>query len=530
MKRQYWLFFQGWLWLVFVFILGRLLILQVVEGKYYRVLADENRVGLVIKPADRGIITDRHGEILVRNVPEGRNYLYGEAMAHVLGYLGEISQEELNHCQTVRDCQYQAGNIVGQVGIEKQYDDRLRGTDGGDLIEKDANGQVIRQIGSKEPVAGQNLTLTLDAGLQRQAYQLLTKISQDSEYVGEGGAIIISQPQTGEILALVSSPGFDPNLFSIFSEESIDQKQKEKEKKIAEVLNDKQLPMFNRAVGGEYPPGSTFKIVTAVAGLEEGKIDANTQVEDTGEIKIGLYRFSNWYFNQYGKTEGIIGLVRAIARSNDIFFYKVGEWLGITSLSEWARYFGLGFKTDIDIPGEANGLMPDPQWKQEYKGESWYLGDTYISAIGQGDILMTPLQVNQMTSIIASGGQWCQPHLLKDLEISEDESSSACQKLDINDQTLDLLTEGMKQVAETGGTAFPLFNFKVKGKLIEIAAKTGTAEFGDVNDKTHAWLTAFAPAKEPQLVMTVLLEAAGEGSYQAAPVAKELLEYWFSRQ
>jgi len=474
---------------------GRLVMLQVVDREYYRVLADENRVKLEIIRADRGVLYDRHGEILGRNVPEGREYVYGEAMSHLLGYVGEISEEELERCEEGDKCEFGLGDVVGKMGIEKQYDKRLRGEDGGVLVEHDAEGEVLREIGRREPVTGESLRLTLDSGLQRKAYELMDK---------RRGALVASEAKTGEILALVSSPGFDPV-------------------KVEEYLDDKDLPMFNRAISGEYPPGSVFKVVAAVGALEEGKVDETTEVEDTGEIKIGPYRFGNWYYDQYGRKEGKLDIIKGIARSNDIFFYKLGEWLGITALSDWAKYFGLGSITEIDLPEEANGLMPDPDWKKEFKGEEWYLGDTYITAIGQGDILMTPLQVNQMMSVIASGSKWCQPHLLKSEE-------DYCRNLDINDKTLELLIEGLKQVCETKGTAWPFFEFEVKGERIYVAGKTGTAEFGDPDDETHAWFTGFAPVEKPQIVVTVLLEAAGEGSYQAAPVVKELLSYWFSRQ
>ena len=495
---------------VFLFLAGRLMTLQVFEGEYYKTLADENRIRLEVIKADRGVMYDRFGEILVRNSPEGREYVFGEAMGHLLGYVGEVDEAE------IETGGYKLQDVVGKMGLEKKYDQVLRGVDGGILVETGASGRVIREIGKKEVVVGESLDLSIDAGLQKQAYLLMD---------GRRGAVVASVPETGEILALVSSPSFDP-------------------RKVDEYLSDKDLPLFNRAIGGEYPPGSVFKIVTAVAGLEEGKVDASTKIEDTGEIKVGLFRFGNWYFDQYGKKDGVIGLVRAIARSNDIFFYKLGEWLGIEKMSDWAKYFGLGNKTGVDLPGEANGLMPNPEWKEEYVGEDWYLGDTYISSIGQGNILMTPLQVNQMTSVVASGGKLCQPYINTRVTPFKGVTLPRCQRLDISQESLDLVTEGMKQVAESGGTAWPFFDFKVKGERVYVAVKTGTAEFGEVGKsdikagKTHAWLTAFAPvssgrgepAEKPQIVVTVLLEAAGQGSDQAAPVARDLLSYWFSRQ
>src|SRR3989344_2050795 len=475
--------------------LGRLILLQVVDGSYYRTLADENRVKLTIQPADRGVIYDRHGEVLARNAPSGREYVLGPAAAHVLGYVATVSQEQWITCRQSSDCDYWFGETIGLLGLESFYDDKLRGDAGAVIAENSASGETLREIGRTTPVAGENITTTLDLGLQRKAYELLKN---------QKGALIASIPQTGEILALVSSPAFDPG-------------------KVALSLNHPDLPLFDRAIGGSYPPGSVFKIVTATAALQEDKINADTLIEDTGELRVGAFRYGNWYFDQYGRKEGMLNLVRAIARSNDIFFYQLGERLGIKHLSDWAKYFGVGKITGIDLAGEGAGLMPDEEWKLNYFKERWFLGDTYISAIGQGNILMTPLQVNQMVNVVAADGVWCRPHLIKD-------TPPDCLKLNIDDKNLSLVKEGLKQVTETGGTAYPFFNFAVNGKTISVAGKTGTAEFGDPDDKTHAWFTVMAPFDEPQISVTVLLEAAGEGSEKASPVAKDLLTYWFSRQ
>jgi len=467
-----------WFYWLLILVVGifslRLVHLQILEGKYYRLLADENRIKQEILPAERGKILDRFGEVLTPS----------EANVHVLGYVGEANEEEA--------AKFYLGAVVGKMGLEKQYDQRLRGRDGLSILEQDAQGKVLRELRRIEPVKGEVLPTVLDAGLQKKAFELLA---------GRKGAVVAGNPNTGEILALVSSPGFDV-------------------KNLAKFLTDKDLPLFNRALGGEYPPGSVFKIVTAAAALEEGKIEETTKIEDTGELRVGPYRFGNWYFDQYGRKEGWLEITRALARSNDIFFYKLGEYLGINALADWARYFGLGSKTGIDLEGEADGLIPDPEWKETVLKDQWYLGDTYISAIGQGNILTTPIQINQMMSIIASRGLLCKPFLV---------GGPNCRKLDISEKTIDLVTEGLKQVAETGGTAWPFFDFPVG-----VAGKTGTAEFGQQEDKTkiktHAWFSGFATVDKPEIAITVLLEGAGEGSYQAAPVAKELLTYWLERQ
>jgi penicillin-binding protein 2 len=263
--------------------------------------------------------------------------------------------------------------------------------------------------------------------------------------------------------------------------------------------------------------------VTATAGLEEGKITKETLINDPGIIKIGPFSYRNWYFSQYGKTEGEINIVRALKRSTDTFFYKVGEWLGARQLSNWARNFGLGQKTGIDLPGETGGLVPDPEWKKEANGEPWFLGNTYHFAIGQADLVTTPLQVNMMTAVIANNGRFCRPQIVKDdFQEKDKRRAVSCRDLKLEKETLQLIKEGMAEACSSGGTASPLFDLEP-----QVACKTGTAEFGDPKDRTHAWLTAFAPADEPEIVVTVLVEAGGEGSRVAAPIVKKILEAHF---
>jgi penicillin-binding protein 2 len=533
------LVFYGLLIIAFLILAGRLFELQVIFGPKNRALAEGNRMRKLVDPAPRGMIYDRQGKPLVRNVPVyrkkvqsedcfelitreealkieaqggeeldnlrmdiGRDYLYGQTLAHVLGYLGESSQAE------VEEGNYQLGDLIGRMGIEEAYDVTLRGHDGGEILEVDSQGNKIREVGKIEPIPGRDLYLSIDAELSQVAFEALE---------GKKGAVVATETETGQVVVLVSSPSFNSNRIN------------------PEVLTDTQEPMFNRAIGGVYPPGSTFKIVTAVAGIEEGKVDRETIYEDTGEIRIGEYVYRNWYFTQYGRTEGKIDLVRAIKRSTDTFFYKVGEWVGATRLAEWAKAFGLGRETGIDINGEARGLVPDPEWKERIKGERWFLGNTYHFAIGQADLLTTPLQINMMTSVIANGGQLCSPRVKGNmdkgtsdgvrLEWSRSHDSSeviSCQDLHLKEKTLQLVKEGMEEVCSEGGTAPPFFDFEP-----QTACKTGTAEFGDPQDRTHAWLTAFAPVDEPEIVVTALVEAGGEGSDVAAPIVKKVMEAWF---
>lgn len=323
---------------------------------------------------------------------------------------------------------------------------------------------------------------------------------------GRKGAAIVSYPDTGEVVALVSSPSFDPNIFTNIMDNN----------KITEYINDSEsIPLLNRAIGAKYHPGSTFKITVSIAGLESGKLNPNTTIEDTGVIKLGEYQYTNWLWNKRGGTEGAVDLVTALKRSNDIYFYKMGEQIGPGIISKWAHVLGLGEATGIELPGEVEGLIPDPAWKKEAKGEAWFTGNTYHMAIGQGDVAATPLQINMVTGIVASGGKKCQPTILVN-------SSNNCVDLKLKEENLEIIKKGMRAACSTGGTAWPLFNFKTS-----ISCKTGTAEVGGSSKETHAWLTAFAPSDKPEIAITVMLEKAGEGSDVAAPVVGDFLKEWF---
>ncbi len=593
------LIFATLLMLSFFFLFFRLFHLTVIAGREYRSLSDTNRTRSLVRHAPRGLLLDRTGKPLVANDPkfrlvkpcendrgecvsyiskeEGeqylkngglppgqyvevdylRRYLYGSAAAHVLGYTGELSDVELKS-EYYTSKNYGLGDKVGRMGAEEVFNERLRGRDGSELVEIDASGKILRSLGRVVELSGEDITLSLDAGLSKAAEAAFPP--------GEKGVVIVSKPSTGEILALYSSPTFSPDAFVRgLSQAEYDG-----------LMGNKDLPMFNRGIGGVYPPGSTFKIVTAIAGLETGAITPSTTVEDNGVIKIGSFTFPNWYFIQYGKTEGIVDLIKALKRSNDIFFYKAGEWIGITKLSEWAHRVGIGKPIGIELSGEAGGLMPDPAWKRErfdsdedkrLRNDEWYLGDTYHVAIGQGYLLTTPLAVNVWTNIIAGNGVRCRP-TIKKLASGKTEREN-CTSMALKQETIDVITRGMEEACAPGGTGWPLFNFGItksnadqtplttegiaasaSGNLtkisIPVACKTGTAEFGDPKDRTHAWFTAFAPIADayvpadvkktenylsgtPEISVTVLVEGAGEGSNVAAPVAKKIFEEWFSR-
>ncbi|MCL4398118.1 penicillin-binding transpeptidase domain-containing protein [Patescibacteria group bacterium] len=509
----------------FLWLLATLVKTQIFAGEYYRDLAAQNHLREVPIHAPRGIIFDRNGTSLTANLPsfrfnnqtiskdqaivleaEGkqpevdsvRSYLKGAAFAHLLGYVSEDSVS--------------AGYKIGQGGVEETYQDRLKGTDGKELIEVDAVGKKIRTISTVPPTPGENLTLTIDAPLQEAAYTALGN---------KPGAVVAANPKTGEILALVSSPSFDPNVFTDYS-----LSESERSADISGLFSDPNEPIFNRAISGTFPPGSTFKIVTATAALETGAITAATQVEDTGELVVGPYKFPNWKWLQDGGTQGVLDVVGAIQKSNDIFFYRAGEWTGVDQLMAWAKRFGLGKKLGIDLPGEAAGLIPDLAWREE-NARNWYLGDTYHAAIGQGDILVTPLQDNAWTNVVANGGKLCTPHVL---QIPNSKSQILnCRDLGIKQSTIDLIKKGMEAACAPGGTAYPMYDFQVNGKPVPTACKTGTAEYGDPKlGKTHGWLTIYAPVDDPTISVTVLVEGGGEGSDVAAPVAKKILQEWFN--
>ncbi|MEK9176299.1 MAG: penicillin-binding transpeptidase domain-containing protein, partial [Patescibacteria group bacterium] len=314
---------------------------------------------------------------------------------------------------------------------------------------------------------------------------------------------------------------------------------------VTDVLQDlDNQPFLNRAIGGVYPPGSTFKIVVAAAGLASNVIDTNYSIKDTGIIRINEFSFANWFYTDHGGTDGEVNVIKGLKRSNDIFFYKLAEKIGVDRLSSVSEKFGLGKILGIDLDGEQSGLVPTREWKQKVIGEPWYLGDTYHYGIGQGYLLTTPLQVNVWTQSVANNGKIYRPHILKDI------GDEVLAKNIFDSKTTNPVRQGMIEACQTGGVAYPLFEFKVKNsklkvnnrdilkvatgsadlRQIVVACKTGTAQHGGEQTKPHAWITLFAPANNPQIVLTVLAEESGEGSGVAAPIAKEILTEWFSRQ
>jgi penicillin-binding protein 2 len=561
-KRNY--FLPAFAIFLFAIIFFRLFFLQVIQGYYYRYLSDSNRTKTVAIHAPRGIIMDRNGTSLVFNLPgfreningktvlipadqalsliaagkkdleidSLRSYPFKAAFAHVLGYVGQISKDELS-APVYSD--YNSGDIIGKSGIEQEYEAKLRGIDGKQLFEIDALGNMTRKLGQQDPVSGENITLTLDSKLQQSVFTAMSGVKK--------GAAIVSTPK-GEILALVSMPSFDPNLFTMGQNYKI--ASSSAYLTLSDVLMDGQSqPLLDRAIGGTYPPGSTFKLVVASAGLKNKIIDENWEIDDTGILKVGDFSFSNWYYTGYGGTDGQVNVVKGIKRSNDIFFYKLAEKVGVDQVSATAKQFGLGEKLGIDLQGEQAGLVPTEEWKLKNIGEQWYLGDTYHYGIGQGFLLTTPLQVNAWTQAIANNGNLYRPHLLQ----SQTPQVIASNLLDTHSS--DLIKQGMVEACSPGGVAWPIFNYQVKNaklaidgknilgvdpasgsadmRHIVVACKTGTAENGGVDTVSHAWITLFAPAYNPQIVVTVLSENSGEGSNVAGPIAKQILDSWFGR-
>jgi penicillin-binding protein 2 len=551
------------LFIVFAILFLRVFFLQIIKGDYFRILSDQNRTKTITINAPRGIMFDRNNNPLVFNEPgyrlvDGdetkllthdqalsilsdpenklevdslRNYPYREAMSHVLGYIGQISESQLKSPLFEG---YDGEDWVGKEGIEAAYEQRLKGIDGKRLLEVDATGKTLRSLGQDEPIPGEDITLTLDLKLQQKTFEAMKNIKK--------GAAIVSKPN-GEILSIVSNPSFDPNLFTMG--EAFKSATSSGYQKVEQVLLDAEnQPLLNRAISGVYPPGSTFKIVVASAALKTGIINEAYSVEDTGVLRVGAFSYSNWYFTGYGGTDGVVNVEKGIARSNDIFFYKLAEKMGVSNISKGAKEFGVGSILGIDLLGEASGILPNEAWKKENIGEGWYLGDTFHYGIGQGFLLTTPLQVNAWTQAIANQGKLMQPHLLLERK-SEVVRDSA-----LDEKTFDLVRKGMIESCAPGGVAWPFYDFKVKNSKLKIdgrnflevkgasgsaetrqvvvACKTGTAEHGDTTGTPHAWITLFAPAYNPEVVVTVLAEESGEGSSIAGPIAKEILEEFFS--
>jgi len=552
---------------------------QIVQGSHYRELAENNRLRKLPVKAARGLIYDRHGDLLVDNVPsynllvdqsrsldidssiryaaeileqpveelvevlsryaarsvftprllaedlslaqvarfgvtalEHPEFIvevshlrlnrHGPLTAHVLGYIGEAGASDIND-----ETGYRAGDLVGKKGVERTFDAGLRGQDGERVVVVDSRGRARDEHGSQAAEAGQPLKLSLDLRLQQEAA---------SYFEDRAGAAVALDPRTGEILVLVSAPSYDSNLFA----RRLDQSQW---KELTEAPHD---PLQNRAIQNIYAPGSVFKIVMAIAGLTDGTVVDNEVVFCGGATKIYNRRFRCWKPSGHGW----VNLREGIKESCDVYFYHMGQKLGINRIAHYARLFGLGAPTGIDIPGERGGLVPDPAWKLRAQGVRWYPGETISVAIGQGALATTPLQVATMIAIIANGGRKVEPHL------SAGGDTRNPVPIGIDEDALAYVREALWAVVNEKGTGAA-----AKLPNVEIAGKTGTAQVIRQKSWTdsatlkyehrdHAWFASYAPANDPELVVVAFVEHGGKGSQAAAPLAKRLFEVYFSAE
>jgi penicillin-binding protein 2 len=461
----------------------------------------------------------------VRTIPI-RDYIEPEIFSHVLGYAGIVSESELAKSQTT-DNPYSPIDFIGKSGIELSYEQDLRGLNGVNQIEVDASGVPVQTIGTIDPEAGNILELNIDKELQEQLYRNFTQNASTIK-----GAAVALDPRTGAVLALVSLPGYNNNLFA----EGISHADYER------LLNDKSLPLFNRAIAGTYAPGSTVKPMVSIAALEQGVVTENTVIVDRGVLTIPNQFNPSILYNFYGWKRGGLGpmTVRsAIAQSSDIYYYTVSgghpnsqiKGLGAEKLAEYYRKFNLGKPTGIDLQGEKSGVVADPEWKANFFKDDpilreWYLGDTYHIGIGQGDMLATPLQVALWTATIANDGVGMKPQLLKRV-VREDGTIVREMKPEVvvqkfaSDKNIAIVQEGMRETVLSGS------GHSLADLPISSAGKTGTSQFdGSDPTRTHAWFTMYAPYEDPQIVITLLVEAGGEGHTAANSIVKPTLEWW----
>jgi penicillin-binding protein 2 len=569
--------------LLFILLLGgRLWHLQVYEGSYYRNLSDNNRTRSVLIEPARGLIYDRHGELLANNIPSfslyvtledvkdrdqlikglvtligldedlirkklavrgskllpkkikdgltlreaalieshrldlpgvmiraelQRNYPAGLLAGHITGYVGEVSPEQLER-EDAADLHQ--GSIVGQYGLEKTYDRHLRGKPGQKVIEVDAMGHEKRTVMVQKPQAGDDLYMTIDARLQKLAEELLGQ---------EAGAIVALDPTTGEVLAMASRPGFDPNVLS----RELTAKQWD------EIVQDERHPLTNRATQGQYPPGSTFKIVMATAALETDTIQPSTKIRCTGGYQFGKRVFRDWKAGGHGPMD----LREAIVHSCDVYFYTVGQRLGIDTIASYAAQLGLGKETGIELPSERSGIVPSTAWKERVRREPWFPGETISVAIGQGYVTVTPLQMARLVGVISHDGSLLRPTLVRSIMHRptgrlEEFGPGMEGRLAVDQRTLALIQDGLAGVVAEGTAT------RAKSSLITIAGKTGTAQTAalrtgpdqDIPKKfrDHAWFVSYAPVEKPRIAVAVLVEHMGHGGSAAAPLAKQLIE------
>ncbi|ARV60074.1 penicillin-binding protein 2 [Nostocales cyanobacterium HT-58-2] len=427
-----------------------------------------------------------------------RYYLHGKELAHVLGYTRELTSQQLNDKKQEG---YRLGDVIGQMGVEKAYEQQLRGEWGGQQVEVDGKGRPIRVLGEKQAKAGSDIHLTIDLNLQKAAEKALN---------GRDGVIVALDPNNGAVLAMVSHPTFDPNIFS----------KRRLSKKDWESVQGENHPLLNRAVSSAFPPASTFKIVTTTAGLESGKFSPSTILPTYGSLNVGGVTFGEWNHAGFGP----LGFAGALAMSSDTFFYQIGRGVGGPTLIEWTRKYGFGQKTGIEFESEeTKGNVPDEAWKQRVWKMPWTVGDSINMSIGQGALQSTPLQVAVMFSVPANGGYKVKPHLLKDHE----DAKSWRESLDMKPTTVKVLREGLRKVVSEG--TGKVLNIKT---LPPISGKSGTAEAWKHRVKAnHAWFGAYAPTDKPEIVVLAFAEHSGGGGGSiAAPMVLQVMEEYFQKK
>ena len=574
---------------LFAVLLGRMVYLQLWRGDYYAKQSDGNRLRQSRILAPRGIIYDSEGKELVNNLPGYavvlqkqssykpetlqrlsnllqmpveeinakikasenfyepimlknnldqqmvtkieeqrrympevilsvqpiRNYPYHELAVHALGYVGEVSSYEIEQGLFKNISQ---GSLVGKGGLEKTYDKYLRGEDGAFMEEVDVAGNVVKHYDSVQPIPGKNLKLTIDYELQKELEAFTDKhlAFLRSSGIAPGAraaAVVAIDPRNGAVRAMVSRPGYDPNWFvhGISS------------KNWNSINNDPNYPMNNKVITGEYPPGSTFKIVTGSAALELKKVGLNDPIFDGG-----FHPMVPTMGNAGGEVLGWLTFIKALAMSDNVYFYELGYRVGIDNIEKYAHIFGFGERTGIDLEGESKGLVASKKVKREIWDEDWRLGDTFNAAIGQGFNLTTPIQLSVMLSIVANGGTKYQPYLVdsiinSDGSLFEKPKRAEGKHIDVSQQTIDYIRMGMSATTQEGGTASYF-----AGLPKPIAGKTGTAE--NSHGRDHGLFVAYGPVDDPELVVVCIVEQGGFGSVAAGPIVYKAFEEFFQEK
>jgi penicillin-binding protein 2 len=433
---------------------------------------------------------------VILQVEPQRTYILPDLASHLIGYLREVDKERLKE-----DKDYNVGDMVGQIGIEKIYDKRLRGKDGGMLVEVDALGRQVAVLGEREAVNGGAVVTTIDLDTQIAAHRAMA---------GKRGAVVALDPNSGEVIAYVSSPELNMEKLSGFLSQ----------KDWRRMIGDRRKPFMDRVIQGSYPPGSVFKLITAIAGLELGRINPGERVFCKGGRWVGKRFFRCW------RRHGAVSLVQAIGRSCDTYFYTMALRIGPSNLARYASYFGLGLPTGIGIGPESKGFIPTPDWKRRRYGEPWYGGDTAQMGIGQGFILVTPVQLAVMASAIANGGIVYKPFFVKEVrseagQVVERFGPQALFKAPISQSTRDLVMEGMRMAVQgAGGTARAA---NIRG--LDVGGKTGTAQ--NPHGPEHGWFVAVAPVSNPKIVVVVFLEHGRSGA-AGAPIARKVISAYMS--